>query len=611
MATERNVVDFKIHNLTEEQFQELKAQGKIDPNAVYCTPDESLKTDQITNCLTEIPQNVKLEFSGGTFTLKAGSKVYVPNGTGVFNTIDIKSDISITFTIKRKCFLYYYNGALNFTDAIQNCVSGDTDPLAGQQWHTWYDTANNVIKRYTSDATTPAYTGISLPLALITISSSGTSIDQVFKGFGYIGSHVFVLPSVKGLISNGYNDDGTLRNGVLRMTKPVVSLVYSGVLGCGQYNAFGSRPNYYIVDKYADMVEKNVAGFYYIKSINGCYSWGGGSAEKYFGYIPCGTVKVSDGKVQSIDINRPFRAVDYNDFETLSETVVTNNDNAVHKTGNETIGGEKTFTSTIRMNGQYLHFDGINSAATQSFKDIDAYDTNGAAVGGVRIEHSSTNGRSVSFVTRKADGSVGGNLGVRTKPDGTYSSFAPTPASTSNSTEIATTAWVNTRLGGTGITSTEIGYLDGVTSSIQTQLNAKAPTDSPAFTGTPTALTPTLASSNTQIATTAFVKSVLAGNDFGLARFGKAQKGYYLFSNGLLIQWGSVVQDGKKQRNVSFAVPFSSTNYKIVANLCTDGSTTAFYSVSVKSTSKTTSSCQLFTDGNANDWDVEWIAIGY
>ena len=39
MPTNRKVVDFKIHNLTEEQFQELKAQGKIDPNAVYCTPD--------------------------------------------------------------------------------------------------------------------------------------------------------------------------------------------------------------------------------------------------------------------------------------------------------------------------------------------------------------------------------------------------------------------------------------------------------------------------------------------------------------------------------------------------------------------------------------------
>ncbi len=34
-----------------------------------------------------------------------------------------------------------------------------------------------------------------------------------------------------------------------------------------------------------------------------------------------------------------------------------------------------------------------------------------------------------------------------------------------------------------GVSDTEIGYLDGVTSAIQTQLNAKAPTASPTFTG--------------------------------------------------------------------------------------------------------------------------------
>ena len=38
----RNVVDFKIINLSEEKFQELKEAGQIDPNAIYCTPDETV-----------------------------------------------------------------------------------------------------------------------------------------------------------------------------------------------------------------------------------------------------------------------------------------------------------------------------------------------------------------------------------------------------------------------------------------------------------------------------------------------------------------------------------------------------------------------------------------
>jgi len=72
------------------------------------------------------------------------------------------------------------------------------------------------------------------------------------------------------------------------------------------------------------------------------------------------------------------------------------------------------------------------------------------------------------------------------------------------------------------VSSTELGYLDGVTSAIQTQLDAKyssasAATDlalkanlaSPELTGTPTAPTAAAATNTTQVATTAFVKTAV------------------------------------------------------------------------------------------------------
>jgi hypothetical protein len=55
------------------------------------------------------------------------------------------------------------------------------------------------------------------------------------------------------------------------------------------------------------------------------------------------------------------------------------------------------------------------------------------------------------------------------------------------------------------VTNTELGYLSGVTSALQTQLSGKAPLVSPALTGTPSAPTATLGTYTTQIATTAFV----------------------------------------------------------------------------------------------------------
>jgi hypothetical protein len=76
------------------------------------------------------------------------------------------------------------------------------------------------------------------------------------------------------------------------------------------------------------------------------------------------------------------------------------------------------------------------------------------------------------------------------------------------------------------VSATELGYLDGVTSAIQTQLNDKAPLASPTFTGTPTlptgtiATTQTAGNSTTAVATTAFVttadnlKANIAGPTF-------------------------------------------------------------------------------------------------
>lgn len=61
---------------------------------------------------------------------------------------------------------------------------------------------------------------------------------------------------------------------------------------------------------------------------------------------------------------------------------------------------------------------------------------------------------------------------------------------------------------------TEINYLTGLSSNLVGQLALKAPLASPAFTGTPTAPTATAATNTTQVATTAFVQSQKASPAF-------------------------------------------------------------------------------------------------
>ena len=69
------------------------------------------------------------------------------------------------------------------------------------------------------------------------------------------------------------------------------------------------------------------------------------------------------------------------------------------------------------------------------------------------------------------------------------------------------------------VSTTELGYLDGVTSAIQTQIDSKlatatasstyAPIASPTFTGVPAAPTATAGTATTQVATTAFVGTAI------------------------------------------------------------------------------------------------------
>ena len=63
----------------------------------------------------------------------------------------------------------------------------------------------------------------------------------------------------------------------------------------------------------------------------------------------------------------------------------------------------------------------------------------------------------------------------------------------------------NGKVAVSNVTDVELGYLSGVTSSVQTQINSKAPLVSPTFTGTPVAPTASVGTSTTQIATTAYV----------------------------------------------------------------------------------------------------------
>ena len=111
------------------------------------------------------------------------------------------------------------------------------------------------------------------------------------------------------------------------------------------------------------------------------------------------------------------------------------------------------------------------------------------------------------------------------------------------------------KLGGTAVTSTaaELNYTDGVTSNIQTQLDAKAPTAGPTFTGTltyatlndgTTALTSTVAELNYTDGVTSNIQTQLDG---------KQASGSYLTGNQTITLSGDVSGSGTTAITVTVA----------------------------------------------------------
>ena len=316
----------------------------------------TLNTFQITNCITEIPQDINLELKDGVLTLKAGSKVYVPNGfeadgtTPKFDEVVIAKDYIVpTDGQTGTGSILYYDKDLDITAWrwLTECFSQTNQPTSSQ-FMLWYDTANNIIKSTFDTGAT--WTECSLTLGVFTINNGTvTSIDQVFNGFGYIGSTVFVTKGVKGLIPNGRNEDGTLNNieytndKVLTATwsshswqsssqKPII--VWRG----SEWQLHGSQET-------TGIVTDNTNYFYWDKYSNKTY-WHLDN-EIYDKVLVI-------GGVVGINFNPklPFRVVDYSDKPTVSGWTMPSN-----KYIDLTVGASAS-TYTAPANG-YFYFYAI------------------------------------------------------------------------------------------------------------------------------------------------------------------------------------------------------------------------------------------------------------
>lgn len=293
----------------------------IDSNGVISADFSTINTqlqnvinkDRISNCILEIPQNIKFELNNGILTLKSGSKIYIPNGfeqdgtTPKFDTLVIENDLSlgdVSSSANGNRVLYYQSDSLSYV-FIDNTSSGSSSSPTNQHW-LWYDTTNNLIKR-TRDTGSTWTSEASFPICLFTITNGTgvTSINQTFNGFGFIGSTIFALPNVKGLIPNGRNADGSLKN--TEFTTSEVTILsessadgtrYYGINASGEVNRTGFVTDC-IYNEPENVIERYTDGSIYNIAI-------------------CGTYTITSGRITSMFIKTAFHSVDYSSIKGWS-----------------------------------------------------------------------------------------------------------------------------------------------------------------------------------------------------------------------------------------------------------------------------------------------------
>lgn len=222
-----------------------KSSSKIADTGVHGINFGSQQIKQIftaprTNGITYIPQDIKFEIvDGTTLILYTGSEVWVPYGMAApeLSIGDTLNSGIITAISWDGSVLFYkvrYDTDINFdiTDdparaEFVTCISPshfywwfdknvtysrNTTPSGFGQYALWYDTAENIVK-CTSDSGATWQNYGSLPIGVFTMAGTGATktLKYVFNGFGYIGTTVFALPGVKGLMADGLNEDGSFK----------------------------------------------------------------------------------------------------------------------------------------------------------------------------------------------------------------------------------------------------------------------------------------------------------------------------------------------------------------------------------------------------------------
>lgn len=332
-----------------------------------------------------------------------------------------------------------------------------------------------------------------------------------------------------------------------------------------------------------------------------------------------------------------------------------NSSNTVTTNTEQTITAKKIFTDTIIRNAQR-----DSTVAPTNFTEriiLQTNDSNGVLNTSLRTIYR-TNG-TIDTALYTGRGGINKAFIIRITSDGRCTMLGETPSDSASGVEMPTAAWVNTKLknyvplSGATITGELIRRIDmDVSQSPTTNIylvpwsvdnadqSLRAYQQLAYFTGgiiqnsvglrrsvngtsvfnsidlqidkdgnkSVNVVTPPTTSNSTNIATTAFVKSVLSSNGNGLATLISNANGNAIkFTNGLIMQWGESQASGSKM-TITLPTPFTSGDSYQVFTQFIDNTQSANPTY-IQDQTATTFKWDRY--GGISNFKISWLAIGF
>lgn len=163
----------------------------------------------ISNCVLEIPQNIKCSIASNVVTLSSGSVLTNTGATYATTTTTANQTYTIDNSLADGNYLLCSNGvAIQAPLALSVTGSGASLPADGSTYTYFFNTTDKLIYKYADGAWSA--TSYCYPFALVTMSSGVATFakdsngnDIIFNGACFVGTAIVTYPNIKGLIPNG------------------------------------------------------------------------------------------------------------------------------------------------------------------------------------------------------------------------------------------------------------------------------------------------------------------------------------------------------------------------------------------------------------------------